>query len=176
MKPPEVHSELTSYSDNGFFALRPGSSGSSCQDGEPLLHRVISGLKAHHAPCQFDQSGAQPALSMLCDRTGHPFGSRAIFARTEARVTGDLAPVLEALPVADLAANDYTAHGAHPLGQRGRSRLLQLDSERTDLLIEGEQRPAGRVQGGVVSRLAAACPAASNSAPSTSAQALATHD
>jgi hypothetical protein len=54
MKPPEVHSELTSYSDNGFFALRPGSSGSSCQDGEPLLHRVISGLKAHYAPCQFD--------------------------------------------------------------------------------------------------------------------------
>jgi hypothetical protein len=29
--------------------------------------------------------------------------------------------------------------GAHSLGQRGRSRFLQLDSERANLLIEGEQ-------------------------------------
>ena len=140
MNPPEVHSQLTSYSDNGLLALRPSSSGAFCQDGEPLLHGMISGLKTHHAPCQFDQSGPQPAISVLCDRTGHPLGSRAIFAGTEARVTRDLAPVLEALPVADLAANDHAAHGAHALGQRGRSRLLQLDSECTDLLIESEQR------------------------------------
>jgi hypothetical protein len=45
-----------------------------------------------------------------------------------------------ALPVADLAADDYSAHGAHALGQRGRSRLLERNSEGTDLLIEGEQR------------------------------------
>ena len=125
MNPPEVHSQLTSYSDNGLLALRPSSSGAFCQDGEPLLHGMISGLKTHHAPCQFDQSGPQPAISVLCDRTGHPLGSRAIFARTEPRVNRDLAPVLEALPVADLAANDHAAHGAHALGQRGRSRLLQ---------------------------------------------------
>jgi len=70
MKPPEIHSELTSHGDNGLLPLRPGSSGSLCQDGEPLLHRVISGLETHHAPCQFNQSGPQPAISMLCDRTG----------------------------------------------------------------------------------------------------------
>ena len=60
--------------------------------------------------------------------------------RTEACVTEDLASVLEALPVADLAANDYAAQGAHAGGQRGSSRLLQLESKRTNLLIEGEQR------------------------------------
>ena len=109
MKPPEVHSELTSHGNNGLLALRPGSSGSFCQDGEPLLHRVISGLKTHHAPCQLDQSGPQPAISMFCDRTRHAFGPGAIVARTEARVTGDLSSVLEALPVADLAANDNAA-------------------------------------------------------------------
>ncbi len=140
MKPPEVHSELTSDGNDGLLALRPGSSGSFCQDGEPVLHRVISGLKTHHAPCQLNQNSAQPAISMFCDRTWHAFGPRAILARTEACVTGDLASVLEALPVADLAANDYAAQGAHARGQRGRSRLLQLDSERTNLLIEGEQR------------------------------------
>ena len=77
---------------------------------------------------------------MLCDRTQRAFGPRAMLARTEARVAGDLAPVLEALPVTDLAANDFATQGAHARGQRGRSRLLQLDSERTNLLIEGEQR------------------------------------
>lgn len=57
MKPPELHSELTSDGNDGLLALRPGSSGSFCQDGEPLLHRVISVLKTHHASCQFDQNG-----------------------------------------------------------------------------------------------------------------------
>jgi hypothetical protein len=80
MEPPEVHSELTSYGDNGLLALRPGSSGSFCQDEEPLVHRVIARLKTHHAPCQFDQSAPQPAISMLCDRTGHPLCPRAMFA------------------------------------------------------------------------------------------------
>ena len=140
MKPPEVHSKLTSDGNDGLLALRPGSSGSFCQDGEPVLHRVISGLKTHHAPCQLNQNSPQSAISMFCDRTRHAFGPRAILARTEACVTGDLAPVLEALPIADLTANDYAAQGAHARGQRGRSRLLQLDSERTNLLIEGEQR------------------------------------
>ena len=72
MKPPEVDSELTSYGDNGFLAMRPGSLGSFCQDSESLLHRVILGLIAHHAPRQLDQSGAQPAISMPCDGTGPP--------------------------------------------------------------------------------------------------------
>jgi hypothetical protein len=139
MKPPKVHSELTSQGNDGLLALRPGSSGSFGQDGEPRLHRVISGLKTHHAPCQLNQNGPQPAISMFCDRTRRAFGPRAIFARTETRVTGDLTPVLEALPIADLAANDYAAQGAHARGQHGRSRLLQLDSESTNLLIEGEQ-------------------------------------
>ena len=128
MTPPEVHSELTSHGNDGLLALRPGSSGSFCQNGEPLLHRVISVLKAHHAPCQLNQKSAQPAISMFCDRTRHAFGPRAMLARTEARVTGDLTPVLEALPIANLAANDYAAQGAHPHGQRGRSRLLHLDN------------------------------------------------
>jgi hypothetical protein len=123
-----------------FLRCAPVARAPFAQDGEPLLHRVISGLKTHHAPCQFDQSGPQPAISMFCDRTRHAFGSGAIFARTEARVTGDLSSVLEALPVADLAANDNAAQGAHARGQCGRSRLLQLDSERANLLIEGEQR------------------------------------
>ena len=127
MKPPEVHSELTSDGNDGLLALRPGSSGSFCQDGEPVLHRVISGLKTHHAPCQLNQNSPQSAISMFCDRTWHAFGPRAILARTEACVTGDLASVLEALPIADLTANDYAAQGAHARGQRGRSCLLQLD-------------------------------------------------
>jgi len=44
---------------------------------------------------------------MLCDGTGYPFGPRAIFPRTKSGVTGDLPAVVEALPIADLAANDY---------------------------------------------------------------------
>ena len=106
MKPPEVDSELTSYGDNG---LRPGSLGSFCEDSESLLHRVISGLIAHQAPRQLDQSGPEPAISMLCDGTGYPFGPRAIFPRTKSGVTGDLPAVVEAPPIADLAANDYAA-------------------------------------------------------------------
>ena len=109
MKPPEVDGELTSHRDNGFLAVRPGSSGAFCQDSESLLHGVISGLIAHQAPRQLDQSGPQPAISMPCDGTADPFGPRAIFPGTKSGVTGDLAPVVEALPIADLAANDYGA-------------------------------------------------------------------
>jgi hypothetical protein len=43
MKPPEVDSELTSYGDNGSLAMRPGSSGSFCQNSESLLHRTRIG-------------------------------------------------------------------------------------------------------------------------------------
>jgi hypothetical protein len=58
---------------------------------------------------ELDQSGPEPAISMLCDETGYPFGPRAIFPRTKFGVTGDLPSVVEALPIADLAANDYAA-------------------------------------------------------------------
>jgi hypothetical protein len=84
MKPPNVDSALTSYGDNGFLAGRPRSLGCFCQHGESPLHRLILGLIAHHSPCKLDQSGAQSAISMLCDRADYPFGPRAIFARTEA--------------------------------------------------------------------------------------------
>ena len=74
MNPPKVHSQLTSYSDNRLLALAHPV-GAFCQDGEPLLHGIISGLNGKIAPCQFDQGGRQPAISVLCDRTGHPLGS-----------------------------------------------------------------------------------------------------
>ena len=62
-----------------------------------------------------------------------------LFARTESGVTGDLPPVVETLPIADLALNDYAAQSAYALGQHRGSRFLQLESKGLDLLIESEE-------------------------------------
>ncbi len=119
---PEVDGELAGERDDGFLARGAGGEGAFGQDLVPLLERAVVRLEADEAPGGFDEGGADPRVAVLGDAPLEPGLAGAIFARAEAGVTADLAPVREAPPIADLAVEEDAGEGTEPagLGRVGR--------------------------------------------------------
>src|SRR4051794_31404573 len=83
---------------------------------ETLCDWRILRLKAHHSQAHFDQGGAHSRVAVFGHLAWHPFVTAAVFAGTKAGVTADRAPVLERIPVADLAADHHRGELAHAAG------------------------------------------------------------
>jgi hypothetical protein len=58
---------------------------------------------------QLTNAAREPAISMLCVTERATRLVPELYSPTKSGVSGDLPAVVEALPIADLAANDYAA-------------------------------------------------------------------
>ena len=85
------------------------------QHRQTFLYRWILWLEAHHSPGALHQCRAHSRITVLGHAAWHPFLTTGIFARTKSGVATDRAPVLKALPVADLPADHDRRQFAHPL-------------------------------------------------------------
>ena len=81
-------------------------------------HGRIGGLVAHQPPDQLDEQVAHEGIAVAVDVAVALRAAGLVTTGTQACVAGDLAAVLEAFPVADLAGQLHPGECADGLGQR----------------------------------------------------------
>ena len=130
VQPPEIDGEVPRDGDDGFFALGAGGPAAAGEGGQPLFDRGIVRLETPQAPGALDQRRAQAWVAVLGHAALRAFRAAAVLAGTEPGVTADLAPLGEALPGTDLAAQDHAGEFAQAARhRRGGGRLSAPGSQ-----------------------------------------------
>ena len=109
--PPPVHREGAGHRHNDLLAPRPAGLGIE-QLRPPFLDDAVFGLKHAQAPKALDQGGPQPAIAVFVDRTLKAARAGTVLPGAQACVAGDLAPVLEAVPIGHLALQNLAGQFA----------------------------------------------------------------
>src|SRR6266511_2266125 len=139
VQPPKVNGKLAGDCDDRFLALRPGGPRAFGQQRQTLFDRRILGLEAHHPPGALDQGSPQSGIAALGHTAWNSFAAAGVFSRAEPGVAADRAPVTKAIPVTDLAAEGDGGEFAQPGWDVRGCSGFELDGQRSDLLIQGEE-------------------------------------
>jgi len=141
--PPPVDTKAAGHGhDQLLFAAAPGSG--IDDECAPFAAEAIAGLKLQKSPGQLAQRPAQARIAALRHAALLQTLAGTVFARTEPEVTADLAAVLEAVPIPDLAFDHLLAQGTHAFGSGYLAGALDLFPLHPDLFMQGDQC---RVQG-----------------------------
>ena len=129
MDAPQIHRQPTRYGDDGFFAHRAQSARTFGEDGQALFDWRILRLEAHHAPGTLHERCSDPRISSLGHTAWDSFSSTAVFSGAQPGVRTDCPPVIEPVPVTDLAREYHRGQFAQPARNIERRGGFQFSSE-----------------------------------------------
>ena len=84
--------------------------GTFSEDLSPFHDRFVIGLEPNQTPGQFHQRSAQTRIAVFGHAALQSRIAAGVFAGAEPGVAGHLAPITEAMPIANLSIDNHTGH------------------------------------------------------------------